>query len=60
MDREIKELKPCPFCGSVDLSADPEDMLLLTWVSCNNCGAQGPSYNDDPYQAIEAWNKRTG
>jgi Lar family restriction alleviation protein len=59
MNRESNELKPCPFCGSADLRADPEDMLVTTWVTCNKCGSQGP-YGDTPKGAIEAWNKRLG
>ena len=49
------ELKPCPFCGSEDVSCDRlED---VAYVECWNCSAKVESYNgmDD---AIAGWNSR--
>jgi Lar family restriction alleviation protein len=54
----IVELKPCPFCGSDDVTFvhDGHD-----FVSCNACWADGPSTDessDDPEQAAARWNTR--
>lgn len=49
------ELKPCPFCGSEDVSCDRfED---VAYVECWNCSAKVESYNgmDD---AIAGWSSR--
>lgn len=51
------ELKPCPFCGSVE----PE--WLASQVVCD-CGASGPrqdvarEYQADAFQALNDWNRR--
>jgi Lar family restriction alleviation protein len=37
-------MKQCPFCGSDNLK-QPERNILVLWVECLNCGAQGPIYN---------------
>lgn len=60
---DIKDLKPCPFCGSLDL----EDCCI--YVKCNQCLAEGPKMNEgrfddhadwtDHENAIKAWNKRS-
>lgn len=42
------KLKPCPFCGSEDLS---KIIRGQPWVECLNCGATGP----DP---LHGWNSR--
>lgn len=56
-------MKPCPFCGSVDLT--PQD-TAWEWgdtikdyhqVFCNGCSATGPKAKDDK-TAIELWDKR--
>lgn len=62
------ELKPCPFCGSTDISnvssriAGPAydwhagDTIFV--VNCRGCGASVPSrYRND--LVVEAWNRRT-
>ena len=33
-------LKPCPFCGSINL--DHDWMMTYTYLLCNDCGAFGP------------------
>lgn len=44
---------PCPFCGSVDLSAH------LTWIGCKTCGASGPGPKQSEWHGAEhAWNRR--
>ena len=63
-------LKPCPFCGSADIS-DGEvltglpDGTAFTQSECQGCGALGPrgllkpghvDYGD--VEAIKAWNRR--
>ena len=51
-----EQLKPCPFCGSADLSVISFDYKCYA-VECNNCGAIGrfKETNDD---AKSAWNSR--
>lgn len=57
------ELKPCPFCKSSNL-ARPYHQDYGVLVSCNDCGARGPTF-DVPFtqelndKAIAAWNTRT-
>ena len=51
-----EELKPCPFCGSDDLSEGPHSPYII----CNGCGAFGPGNSDVTHEeAIKAWNTRT-
>lgn len=49
--REKDQLKPCPFCGSLDLD-------VTQWIECNSCGAFGPSPSDTG--DLSAWNTRVG
>lgn len=51
----MKELKPCPFCGSKDLELLGH--FSIRWVACNSCYAESGSYDTDE-EAIEAWNRR--
>lgn len=49
----MDKLKPCPFCGSVDLTNNGH------FVECDDCGAQGPCTYPIPNEGIiEAWNRR--
>lgn len=53
-----KDLKPCPFCGSTNISAcydphDPRDFIVV----CNSCLAQS-SAAFSARKAINKWNKR--
>jgi len=60
-------MKPCPFCGSLELYVQRRNGFN-NWASvhCNNCGAVGPDVrtlpHEQPYEwerrAIEAWNER--
>jgi Lar family restriction alleviation protein len=61
------ELKPCPFCGSSDISnvsagfAGPTNAWHLGdeifAVNCRDCGASVPNrYRND--LVVEAWNRR--
>lgn len=45
------ELKPCPFCGSVNLKIFP------SFVACAKCDGMGPDKTADK-TAIEKWNTR--
>lgn len=64
----MEELKPCPFCGSVDqmqlsilASNDVGSHKLMSYkVYCFSCGARGPAeFKNKTTGAIEIWNKRT-
>lgn len=51
------DLKPCPFCGAGDLSPCRDEFGGRITL-CDNCGAAGPSSEDDPEQISEPWNRR--
>lgn len=55
-------LKPCPFCGRLDLRLSlKRKWQWPRWVICNYCGTDGPLVNpsdNDDKEAIKAWNKR--
>ena len=57
------ELKPCPFCGSSNVTLEVEYGSDCGYgfgghtVICNNCGVQ-TIYYETKEEAIEAWNKR--
>lgn len=49
------ELKPCPFCGSEDVTCDRfEDVY---YVECWDCSAKIESYNGAE-DAVAGWNTR--
>lgn len=67
----MTELKPCPFCGSDDLSTSTQGSAV--YIECLGCGSQGPyaymksHWGDEEYLAekqeiykavIMAWNER--
>jgi Lar family restriction alleviation protein len=66
------ELKPCPFCGSIDRISIRRPMQTARShrfaVWCDTCGIWGPSGMDgqnwaevDPVQsAADRWNRRAG
>ena len=56
-------LKPCPFCGSLNL--DPEwehngQTASFDGVRCMDCGATGPEHlaDLDRITAVDQWNSR--
>ena len=62
--KTIDNLKPCPFCGSINL----KDCYVT--IKCLDCGAEGPKMNGgrnddhadyvDHEEAVNAWNARPG
>ena len=57
-------LKPCPFCGSVNVGlfssfGDNSTNRNIMNAACISCGAQGAAKLGE-IQAVEAWNKRAG
>ena len=56
----MKELKPCPFCNSIDLKD------CYVYIKCNCCLMTGPKMNSGNYDdhadyidheaAVKAWN----
>ena len=65
-----KPLKPCPFCGSKDLSVMGSCIVYSAFVFCNKCGASSKEYEKNYLsggktlqavtdQTVAAWNKRT-
>jgi len=73
-EREIRELRRCPFCGGrplISRSYSERRDCYYAFVSCARCRIRGRSFKsyDDPLlswnenmaaqQATEAWNERT-
>ena len=60
----MHELKPCPFCGSNDVSMHTACIQDLVWkhvVRCKGCSATIERYTiSSRPTAIEAWNRRVG
>jgi Lar family restriction alleviation protein len=55
----MDEMKPCPFCGSENVSLSTHAMNG-TWVHCDKCGTYGRiKWNHDENAAKDAWNTRT-
>lgn len=52
-----EDIKPCPFCGSVNCQVTKTG-INSNFVVCHNCGAYGPSASGRRH-AIQAWNTRT-
>jgi len=52
-----KNLKPCPFCGSKDVSISHVYGSLYQGY-CDNCTGEGP-WRNSRRGAIAAWNRRT-
>lgn len=50
------ELKPCPFCGSKDVTV--YELYPSSYARCRVCGAEG-SLRDSHDEAVAAWNRRT-
>lgn len=51
--------KPCPFCGSGDISIEKDDAVYWE-VYCKNCGANVGAYDcyETIEEALETWNRR--
>ena len=50
------ELKPCPFCGSDEISLD--DQEFPQHVICDNCSCYGPE-GHELIDVVEKWNAAT-
>jgi len=68
----VKDLKPCPFCGSKAELCIGEHAMIDAKVRCTNseCGTEGGCWDrdtgdpdfwerDNIVDAIAAWNRRT-
>lgn len=56
---ETNRLKPCPFCGILDIEPDPGARGFIFF--CVNCGAKGPDLdNTNLEEAAGIWNTRDG
>jgi hypothetical protein len=53
----MNEHKPCPWCLSTDLSAEPDSEWIWV-VICNGCGARGPDGCDEEAWSWEVWDAR--
>lgn len=47
----------CPFCGASGEDLTIERRRLRFFVSCDGCGAEGPTTTDED-EAIKAWEQR--
>lgn len=53
----MKELKPCPFCGSDRVEVRTDDEGKSWYIFCNDCGLMcGYATLEDG--VVEAWNRR--
>ena len=57
----MKELKPCPFCGSKNVSCMEEaigySLNIFQFVVCKSCGARTILSRSEQI-VIERWNRR--
>ena len=54
---EMKQYKPCPFCGSKDVEFVLVD-INAGWVQCKRCIATGSYSENGKAVAIKLWNTR--
>lgn len=52
----MEELKPCPFCGSNDVTM--YEVYPSSYARCRVCGAEG-GLRDSHDEAAASWNRRT-
>lgn len=50
-------LKPCPFCGNIDLEYDSIDLNSRFYIICHGCATRGPEA-DTLKEAAKLWNSR--
>ena len=62
MNKQVRALKPCPFCGEKEkingAAKDPFDEWSKVLIECETDGARG-SVSSSWCEAEESWNKRT-
>lgn len=51
-------IKPCPFCGSTDVSVKNVVRRPTWYVECGGCEVEGPASYDSPENATHQWNTR--
>lgn len=56
----IIELKPCPFCGSEDLTLRKTADIGHWYIDCNCCKVFLNTYLKEKKDAILKWNRRCG
>ena len=54
--KEKVDLKPCPFCGSKNVSDNYDSGYF--WVECKDCKVNGPESYEDYDKCLELWNRR--
>jgi len=51
-------LKPCPFCGSKNVTLEDAKRCVKMWfIQCDYCDATFPHF-ESKYTAIRYWNRR--
>jgi Lar family restriction alleviation protein len=55
----MSDLKPCPFCGCIDMVPHHHKDIDTFQILCTDCLSLGP-HLDTEQEAIDAWNKRAG
>jgi Lar family restriction alleviation protein len=56
LSEEWKPVKPCPFCGTIDIAVLSLESEVI--IGCTNCGAHGPTWDFRIERAIQSWNDR--
>jgi len=56
-DDRVREIAPCPFCASTNLTMTV-DAQNWNVVQCDNCGASGPCIDLEGDAYINRWNER--
>jgi len=53
-------LKPCPFCGTTNVTISPSDNEIDIEIKCPECDAMMVRFKNRRRELIEAWNRRIG
>ena len=51
-------LKPCPFCGSINIEPKGWKSFTASGPACDDCGASAGSVSDNHADNVAAWNTR--
>ena len=64
VNNDMKELKPCPFCGCTELNGPHETDIgdckpkVYIWIECTECPCGMEYFNVTLEEALKHWNTR--